>query len=84
MDFVRVFDELASFLGERTALVPRPEHLIAMKVQAMKNDPRREPQDLADVQGLMRSVATLDRAEVRGYFERAGLFARYHALERSL
>jgi hypothetical protein len=70
-------------LGQRQALVPRAEHLIAMKVQAMKNDPRREVQDLADVQALLR-IPALDRAEIRGYFEKAGLADRYHALERTL
>jgi hypothetical protein len=36
-----------------TLLVPRPEHLAAMKVQAMKNDPSRTFQDLADIQALL-------------------------------
>ena len=69
-------------LGDREALVPRAEHLIAMKVQAFKNDPSRELQDLADVQSLLR-VPGLDEAEVRGYFERAGMTDRYDALLRS-
>jgi hypothetical protein len=70
-------------LGTRTALVPRAEHLAAMKVQAMKNDPSRELQDLADVQALLR-LPGVDAAEVRTYFERAGLLDRYDALRRSL
>lgn len=61
--------------------VPRPEHLIAMKVQAIKNDPRRAFKDLADVQALMR-LPGIDEAEVRGYFERAGLKDRYDELKR--
>ena len=36
-------------LGKRRALVPKLEHLVAMKVQAMKNDPKRAFQDMADV-----------------------------------
>ena len=32
----------------RRILVPKPEHLAAMKVVAMKNDPSRVFQDLAD------------------------------------
>jgi hypothetical protein len=59
-------------LGRREAPVPRAEHLAAMKVQAMLNDPSRLMQDLADVQHLLRIPGT-DRAEARGYFERAGL-----------
>jgi len=70
-------------LGARTAQVPRAEHLIAMKVQAVKNDPTRELRDLADVQSLLQ-IPGLDETEVRGYFERAGMTDRYDALRRSL
>ncbi len=70
-------------LGSRTALVPRAEHLAAMKVQAMKNDQSRELQDLADIQALLR-LPGVDAAEVRGYFERAGLLDRYDAIRRTL
>jgi hypothetical protein len=70
-------------LGDHKALVPRAEHLAAMKVQAIKNDPRRELQDLADVQALLR-LPGVDAAEVRGYFERAGLLEKYDAIQRSL
>ena len=52
-----------------------------MKVQAIKNDPRRAFKDLADVQALMR-LPGIDDAEVRGYFERAGLKDRYDELKR--
>jgi hypothetical protein len=54
-----------------------------MKVQAMRNDPSRLLQDLADVQYLLR-LAGIDRAEVRGYFERAGLQEWYDKLIVSL
>lgn len=70
-------------LGSRTALVPRAEHLAAMKVQAIRNDPSRELQDLADVQALLR-LPGVDAAEVRGYFERARMLDRYDAIQRSL
>jgi hypothetical protein len=70
-------------LGRRTALVPRAEHLIAMKLQAIKNDPRRELQDLADIQALLR-LPGVNTSEVRGHFERAGLLDRYDAIQRSL
>lgn len=69
----RLFDECReAVFGGRTVRVPRPEHLAAMKVQAMKNDPDRRLQDLADVRFLL-SVPGVDGQEVRGYFERAGL-----------
>jgi hypothetical protein len=70
-------------LGAREAPVPRAEHLAAMKVQAMRNDPSRLLQDLADVQYLLRLPGT-DRTEVRGYFEAAGLAEWYEKLETTL
>lgn len=68
-------------LGGQRLPVPRPEHLAAMKVQAMKNDPSRTLQDLADIQFLLR-LPGVDEAEIRGYFERAGLLERYREIER--
>ncbi len=53
-------------------LVPRPEHLAAMKVLAMKNDPQRRFQDLADIARLLE-LPGIDRDEIRGYFEQHGL-----------
>jgi hypothetical protein len=70
-------------LGRREVAVPRAEHLAAMKVQAMRNDPSRLVQDLADVQYLLRLPGT-DRAEVRGYFEKAGLLDWYDRLLATL
>jgi len=70
-------------LGQRDAPVPRAEHLAAMKVQAMRNDPSRLLQDLADVQYLLRLAGT-DRAEVGGYFQRAGLTEWYDKLIATL
>jgi hypothetical protein len=70
-------------LGAREAPVPRAEHLAAMKVQAMRNDPSRLLPDLADVQYLLRLPGT-DRAEVRGYFEKAGLPQWYDRLIETL
>ena len=63
-------------------MVPRPEHLIAMKVQAMKNAPERTWQDMADIAFLL-SLDDVDRAEAKGYFEKAELLERWHDLEAS-
>lgn len=65
----------------RTIPVPKPEHLIAMKVQAIQNAPERTWQDLADI-GYLLSVDGVDRAEARRYFEKAGLMERWHEFER--
>lgn len=67
--------------GGRTVPVPRPEHLAAMKVHAMRQDPTRMLQDLADVQELL-GLPGVDEAEIRGYFERAGLGERFDAIRR--
>jgi len=65
----------------RRVPVPRPEHLVAMKVQAMKNNPRRMHRDLADIQDLLE-LPGVDLGEVRAYFERAGLLERFDEIRR--
>ena len=62
------------------APVPRPEHLVAMKVQAFAKD-RTRYSDLTDLQFLL-SLPDLDQAQVRGYFESAGLSDYYEQLRR--
>jgi hypothetical protein len=56
--------------------VPRPEHLAAMKALAMKNDPGRTFQEMADVRFLL-GLPGVDRDEVEGYFRRHGLEERF-------
>jgi len=63
--------------------VPKPEHLAALKVLAMKNDPTRTFQEMADIRFLL-TVPGVDRREIQDYFERQGLKARYDELERTL
>jgi hypothetical protein len=92
VDFMYVQGETASKLfasakelpgpGGRSILVPKPEHLIAMKVQAMKDAPERTWQDLVDIAYLFR-LDGVNRDEVRGYFERAGLIDRWHELTQA-
>lgn len=62
--------------------VPCPEHLIAMKVVAMKNDPSRAFQDMADIRFLM-GLSDIDREEVRAQFSKHGLLERFHEIETS-
>lgn len=66
-----------------SVVVPKPEHLAAMKVHAMRNDPSRVFQEMADIQFLMR-LPGVDRAQIRRYFEEAGQLERFHELERSI
>ena len=63
--------------------VPSAEHLIAMKLQALRNDPSRELQDLADIQYLLGLPET-DRQKVRRYFERTGMMEWYDRLVERL
>ena len=63
--------------------VPRPEHLIAMKLHAMNNDPRRRLQDLADIRSLM-TLPQVDRSLVRSYFEKRNQLEEFDALEEAL
>jgi hypothetical protein len=80
----KIFAEarLASLAG-MSVRVPKPEHLAAMKIHAMKNDPSRAFQEMADIQFLMR-LPGVDRDQIREYFEKSGQSERFHELERSL
>jgi len=89
IDFVYVEGETAEklFSGAKPALifeglsvpVVRPEHLIALKVFAMKNDPERSLREMADIQQLL-SLTEIDMDEVKGYFERYGQLEKFYEL----
>lgn len=65
----------------RPLRVVSAEGLVAFKLQALVNDPRRT-QDLEDIRALLRANrASLDMAEVRGYFR---LFDREGQLDELL
>ena len=90
IDFVYVSGETSQLLfgggamlrlGGQSVPVPRPEHLAAMKIHAMKNDPSRTLQEMADIQFLLR-LPDIDEEEIRGYFERSGLLERYLEIKR--
>jgi hypothetical protein len=66
-----------------TAAVPRPEHLAAMKVQAIKNNPDRYFQDMADIKALLE-LPEVDAEEIRGYFEKQGLGQQFDAIQRPI
>lgn len=67
--------------GDLSIPVPRPEHLIAMKLHAIHNDPGRRLRDLADVRSLL-ALPGVDRAEVREQFEKRGLREELDEIER--
>jgi hypothetical protein len=71
----------ASIIGDFSVPVVRLEHLIALKVFAMKNDPQRSFREMADIQQLMSlASANVDIDEVRGYFEKYGQLEKFHEL----
>jgi hypothetical protein len=53
-----------------------------MKVVAMKNDPSRKFQDMADVRFLL-SLPGIDREAVRAQFAKHGLQELFHEIEAS-
>lgn len=69
-------------LPGRLVRVPRPEHLAAMKVLAMKNDPTRTLKEMADLEFLL-SIPGIDEDEVRAYFERNGLLERFLEIKKA-
>lgn len=81
----RVFSECRRLPGPSGSaiLVPKPEHLAALKAQAMKNDPSRAPSDLVDVRFLL-GLPNVDRGLIREYFERLGQGALFDELDRSI
>ena len=75
--------DLREILPGLEALVPRPEHLVAMKVLAAKNDPARRLQELADIAELLRARG-IDPGVVRPYFERHGMIDAWEEIRESL
>ena len=60
-----------------TVPVVRPEHIVALKVFAMKNDPDRALREMADIKELL-SLPEINLQEVREYFEKYGQMERYY------
>ena len=93
LDFVYVDERTATILFEsarsldvlpgHTALVPRPEHLAAMKVLAMKNDPARTFQEMSDIRYLL-TLPGIDQQEIRGHFVKHGLESRFDEIKKTI
>jgi len=77
----RLFAAARPLPGPGGSLVPvaAPEHLIAMKLQAIANDPERAGRDLEDIGFLLR-LPDIDREQVRDSLRRHGLQDRFAAL----
>ncbi|MGC8916580.1 MAG: hypothetical protein ACP5NF_06330 [Thermoanaerobaculum sp.] len=63
--------------------VVAPEHLVAMKLAAMADDPSRIEVDRVALAFLLR-LPDLAREEVRGFFERYGFGKLYRELQRGV
>jgi hypothetical protein len=65
--------------GDFRLPVVKPEHLVALKVFAMANNPERALREMADIKELLDRLE-LDLEEVRGYFEKHGQLERYYEI----
>jgi hypothetical protein len=64
----------AVFGGKQTIRSVDPEDVIGLKVQALTNDPNRKPQELADIEALMRLYGSkLDWARIQEYYDIFGV-----------
>ena len=84
VDFIYIDGATATkVFGARTQIrglwAPKVEHLIAMKVHAIRNNPGRRLRDLADIQALA-GLEGVDEQEVRLLFEKAGMLQDWNEL----
>ena len=79
-----LFKAARKVAGPGGSIVPvlSAEHLAAMKIFAMKNDPTRILAELEDIRFLL-TLPDIDRDEIRGYFEKHELGDLYAEIERS-
>jgi len=76
-----LFSALRTLAGPRDVMIPlpKPEHLAALKIQAMKNEPARTFQDMGDIRFLV-NLPGVDRREIQRHFERHGLGSKFDEL----
>ncbi len=74
-------EEREIFSGAMKIKVVRPEDLIGLKVQAIKNDPSRERTDMADIETLLSLHSkNLDWAMIEEYFKIFDMVEDYNKL----
>ncbi len=66
-------------LDDISVPVVSPQHLIALKVFAMKNNPDRVFNEIADIKRLVQ-LTGIKPNEVKGYFEKYGQLERYYEI----
>ena len=57
----------------------RPEHLIALKLFAIANDPQRKYKEFADIKELCK-LTDVNRSQIQKYFEKYHLEAYYNEI----
>ena len=69
------------FGGKQTIRVVDPEDVIGLKVQALVNDPDRKPQEVSDIEMLMRLYgAKLDWRRIEEFYDIFGLTEDFRRL----
>jgi hypothetical protein len=68
-----------SFFEDFELPVVSPEHLIALKLFAIRNDPDRKYRELADIKEIVR-ITNVDKAQIQEYFRKYSLEAYYHEI----
>ena len=77
-----VFSEARRMTVEDVEIeVARPEHLAAMKILAIRNDPSRTLSELADI-AYLSSVPGVDREVIAREFDRRGMRELWDEIER--
>ena len=64
--------------------VPQPAHFIALKLHAIKNNPRRESRDIADIVEIMEKTKKVPREKLRTICDKYGPEGVFQRIERYL
>jgi len=89
IDFVYVSGETSEQIFQMTRRMPLfgdpslpvvcPEHLAALKIYAIKNDPERALQEMADIKFIL-SLPGVDVEMIKSYFQKYGQMERFHEI----
>jgi hypothetical protein len=89
IDFVYVSGETSEQIFQATRRLPLfgdpplpvvcPEHLAALKIFAIKNDPERAFQEMADLKFIL-SLPDMDVKMIEGYFQKYGQMEKFHEI----
>lgn len=82
LEMLERVDEKEIFSGALKIKVLKPEDLIGLKVQAIKNDPSRKPVDMADIETLLSLHSkNLDWTMIKEYFKLFNMENDYNRLK---